>query len=61
MKAELCERTFSLGKARYKVNAADTWQCLLWGWFPNNNGTPTYRWAYIPKEKVPKEILKLAS
>ncbi len=30
MEAILCERTFALGKARFKVNTKGQWQCLMW-------------------------------
>ena len=59
-KVTMCERTFALGRNRYKVNSNDSWQCLLWGWFIDGNRTPEYRWSYIPKDKVPNEVLKQA-
>lgn len=59
MKATLCEQTFALGKARFKVDTEGRWQCLMWGWFPTGNN-PRYQWSLIPKEKVPNEVLKKA-
>ncbi len=60
MKAVLCERTFSLGKAQYKVNSKNQWQCLLWGWFPTGNN-PRYEWEWIEEKHVPKEVLRQAN
>lgn len=59
MEVTLCERTFALGKARFKVNANGEWQCLMWGWYPTGH-SPRYQWAWIEKNKVPNEVLKQA-
>jgi len=57
MEAILCEQTFALGKARFKVNTKGQWQCLMWGWYPTGNN-PRYQWEWIKKEQVPEEVLE---
>ncbi len=60
MEAQLCEQTYAYGEQQYKVNSNKQWQCLMWGWWPNNNGSPEYRWEWIKKSRVPDEVLKKA-
>lgn len=59
MEVQLCERTFAVGKNRFKVNSEGQWQVLMWGWYPTGNN-PRYSWEWIEKSRVPDEVLKQA-
>lgn len=56
MKAVVCEKTIAYGKNRYRVSSNGNWKVLMWGCWPHGNGIPSYKWAGIPAEKVPKVV-----
>lgn len=56
----LVERTFQLGPQQWRVSAKGHWSVLMFGWWPDSNGTPSYRWQYVEKAKVPAELLRQA-
>jgi hypothetical protein len=31
----------------------------MWGWWPDSNGTPSWRWSGIEENRVPKEVKSL--
>jgi hypothetical protein len=53
----ICERTIAYGNQRWRVNSSGQWQVMMWGWWPDSNGTPSWRWSHIDKSRVPKEVL----
>ena len=57
--AHVCEKTICLGQAEYRVTTGGKWTCLMWGWWPDSNGTPSYRWMPIPESKVPEKVRAL--
>ena len=59
MNVVLSERTFSVGRNQYRVDAAGNWSALHFGWFPTGPN-PRYQWVAIAKASVPKEVLKAA-
>jgi len=54
--AFVSERTISYGEAQYKVDRKNNWKILMWGWWPNGNRRPQYRWMPIPCDRVPKKV-----
>jgi len=56
--ATICERTIAYGNQRWRVNSSGNWSVLMFGWWPDSNGTPSWRWEYINKDRVPKDVLK---
>lgn len=54
---EVCEKTITYGKQRYRVNSLGEWSTLMWGWWPDGGDYPSYRMVAIDKKKVPKEVL----
>ncbi len=54
--ATVCERTIAYGKQRWRVNSNNEWSVLMWGWWPESNQYPSWRWQYIDSNKVPKEV-----
>lgn len=59
MKAVVCERTIALGRNRYRVDDNGSWTVLMWGWWPDSNELPSYRWRPIPEDSVPDEVLRV--
>lgn len=57
----LCQRTFALGQQRWRVDHNENWSTYMWGWWPDSNGTPSGRFVPVDKDKVPHEILVLAT
>jgi hypothetical protein len=57
MKPSVIGKTIAHGKNRYRVTGS-VWEVLMWGWWPNNNGRPEWRWEFIPASKVPHEVRK---
>jgi len=54
----LVERTFQLGPQHWRVDSKGNWSVLMFGWWPDSNGTPSYRWRPIEKGRVPDELLR---
>jgi hypothetical protein len=55
----ICERTIAYGNQRWRVNISSQWSVLMWGWWPDSNGTPSWRWQSIEENKVPNEIKRM--
>lgn len=56
MKTEVIGKIIAYGKTRYRVSSTGKWQVLMFGCWPDGNGTPRYRWAPIPGDKVPEPV-----
>jgi len=56
----LVERTFKLGPQSWRVDSHGNWSVLMWGWWPWSNGTPSWQWSSIDKNRVPAELLRQA-
>lgn len=54
----ICERTFARGPQRWRVNSSGQWSTMMWGWWPDSYGFPSYRFVSVARDKVPKEVLK---
>ena len=54
---KLCERTFTRGPQRWRVDNAGNWSVYMWGWWPDSNGTPSGRFQPVETERVPQELL----
>jgi len=60
MKATICEKTIAYGKNRYRVDTKDNWQVLMFGSHGPNDPTVglSWKWHYIPKDRVPQKVLE---
>jgi len=56
----LAARTFNRGPQQWRVDAKGNWSVLMFGWFPGNTGTPSYRWEPIERSRVPDELIEAA-
>jgi len=62
VKATICEKTIAFGKNRYRVDFKDNWQVLMYGSHGPNDPPVglSWKWYHIPKNKVPKEVRRMA-
>ena len=56
MDATICEKTIAYGKQRWRVSSSGKWSVMMWGWWSDGGGHPSYRWVGIESAKVPKEV-----
>ena len=61
MRATLCERTFALGRARYRLSTEGQWLALMWGWWSEGEAAPSSLWMPVATCDVPPEVLQLAA
>lgn len=54
----VCEKTIRWGRNLYRVNINGNWQTLMWGWWPDSNDRPSYRWMPIPLSDIPAEVIQ---
>jgi len=55
-KATICERTIDYGHQHWRVDSSGNWMVLMWGWWPDSNDRPSWRWEHVPTKKVPREV-----
>lgn len=48
------------GRQQYRRYSNGEYQALMFGWWPDSNGTPSHRWRPIPVDKVPEAVRRLA-
>lgn len=54
------EKTIALGRNQFRVDRQGNWQVLMFGWWPDSNGRPSYRWQPIDADRVPGKVKQLA-
>ena len=47
--------SYRIGQQEWKYGS-DGWYVMMWGWWPGNNGIPTWRWIKIEYDRVPAEL-----
>jgi hypothetical protein len=53
----ISEIIISHGRNQYKVNLSfpkPHWMTLMWGWYPDSESTPSFRWQCV--DSVPEEV-----
>lgn len=53
-------KTIARGQQRWRFNENESWSVLTFGSFPTTKVGLEWKWVHIDKDKVPKDILKLA-
>ena len=57
-KAAINEKMFTAGENRYRADSNGLWKVLYWGWYLDGSTNSENSWQYIPKYRVPNEVLK---
>ena len=60
--ATVCGKTIAYGKNRFRVDAKNNWEVLMYGSHGPNDPPVglSWKWHSIPKDRVPKEVQRAA-
>lgn len=49
------QRTYTRDAQTWK-HIKGSWYVMMWGWWPDGNGLPAWRWQHIEDDRVPREL-----
>ena len=53
--SQITVSSYRIGPQEWQ-KGSDGWYVQMWGWWPGNTGSPSWRWAKVDDEKVPAEL-----
>jgi hypothetical protein len=62
IKPEVCGKTIAYGRQRWRVDANNNWQVLMFGSHGPNDPPVglSWKWVWISADRVPEEVKRLA-